>query len=185
MYSATRSSCTSSGEAGDGSHLAIPLVDLPSASAEDGRVRRVNEKVRSLAHAQLRFAALELSDILPDTDDTKSLAHGVTTRGCVQKHLNALAILMMKGNSKLSVSPLARAEHRINGNLASSMMKSRTRYRLHHLLLREARNRSGLVVPLVHTAVCVNADDGRVGTVDEQPEIGSEHGDASFGICGR
>ena len=75
--------------------LAVPLVHQPvRVDAEDGRVRRVDEVVSSLAtRVQLLLAAIQLCDVLPDTDHTHHGPADVAPGRGVQQHLDAPAVL--------------------------------------------------------------------------------------------
>ena len=167
------------GEARDGRHLAVPLVDVAvGVDAEDGRVRRVDEQGEVVGDAlQLGLARLELGDVLPDADDAEDLARRVAARGRVEEHLDAAAVLGDKGELKVVRLLAAEGvlEHGVDGDLV--LVDDEVAHEVAAavcLVLGIVKPviSAALFVPLVDAAVGVDADDGRVRIVDEQPHAG-------------
>ena len=162
-------------EAGDLGGLAVPLVDEPAVvDAEDGRVRSVDDLLHVLGDAaQLGLCLGDLRDVLPHPDDAHDLAGRVEARRGVEQHLDALAHLGEEREDEV-VGALALqrlVQHLLH--LAPELLGDVLPHEVlpHHLLLAEAGDLGGLAVPLVDVPVGVDAQDGRVRSVDKERQI--------------
>eukprot|EP00976_Prorocentrum_cordatum_P105696 1194308-Prorocentrum_minimum.AAC.3 len=163
------------GALGDLRGLLVPLVHVAKrVDTEDGRVRRVDERAQVLRHAlQLALRLLALGDVLSYTHHTHNVVVLVPAGGGVQQHLHAL--LVLGEQRKLEVRSLLALEgvlqHKLHDILVVRVDELLHQVVAQHLLLRKPGDLRGLVVPLVHQALLVDTEDGRVRRVDERAQV--------------
>mmetsp|Transcript_27994 Transcript_27994/g.67792 ORF Transcript_27994/g.67792 Transcript_27994/m.67792 type:complete len:500 (-) Transcript_27994:377-1876(-) len=158
----------------DGDRLLVPLGERAlDVHPEDGRVCRLDEHLEVVGHArELRFARVELRDVLPHADDADDLTVGVATRRRVQQDLHPLALLGVQRELEVRrllalQRVLQHFDHRVTILRANEIFEAPS----DHLPLRPPRDVRGLPVPLGDERGGVDAKDGRVGAVDQPHEV--------------
>ena len=161
--------------AGDLDGLAVPLVDEAIfIDAEDGRVRRVDEHaeiVRNASKLHLRFG--DLGDILADADHADDLARRIEPRRCVEQDFHTVAIFLeeWKGEVVCRLAAQRIVEHGLDRRAELLADELLDKLLPHHILLGVPCDVFGLTVPLVDAPVRVDAKDGRVRCLNEEPQV--------------
>mmetsp|Transcript_5718 Transcript_5718/g.9876 ORF Transcript_5718/g.9876 Transcript_5718/m.9876 type:complete len:323 (-) Transcript_5718:609-1577(-) len=134
-----------------------------AVNAKNGRICCINELLI------LSLLGNAGSDILPDANHAHNVPRFVSSRGGVEEDVDPLAPLGDDGELKVGhLAPLQRlGEHLLHGDLV--VVRDELLHQLvpDHVLLGVVGHVAGLVVPHVHNAVDVDAEDGRVGGVDQ------------------
>ena len=108
-------------KARDRRRLVIPLVHKPVCiDAEDGRVRRVDERLQLLRDSRLLdLDLLALRDVLADTEHAHHVATNIPSRSSIQEHVDTALVLGVEGELEVGgFSPLESVvEHLLDADL--------------------------------------------------------------------
>mmetsp|Transcript_95828 Transcript_95828/g.165160 ORF Transcript_95828/g.165160 Transcript_95828/m.165160 type:complete len:246 (+) Transcript_95828:2151-2888(+) len=159
--------------------LIVPFIYSPcNINSEDGSVGSVNQLSQVGGNTcHFNLSCFLLSDVLTDTNNTKQIAIGINAWGGIEEYINHLTTLGTKLKLKIGrvfakQGALKNCLHRI---LELGTDEFCNKIMAHYFIFSVTCNVSSLLIPFIHTALCVYTKDWGICCVDQFAEI--------FGDC--